>query len=455
MTFASAPWLELSVVIPLAGAPLVALARDPRPAYRACLAFAGAGLACALAAAGVFAADLPAGGALPAWPGGTPLALDALSAPLVPLVALLHFLTALATARTKASRVSFSWLLAGQAVRVGTFACLDPAALAAFLLLGLLPPYLDLRRRGRQTRVYVIFMALFAALLLAGLAASGSVAAVLLMFAVLVRSGTVPAHAWVTDLYENGSFGATLLATTPVVGMYAALRLVLPLAPPDWVLEAVGVASLATAVFAAGLAVVQTDARRFFAYLFLSHASLVLVGLELHTAISLTGALALWGSVAVSVGGFGLTLRALEARFGRLSLAESRGLYAASPALAVCFLLTGLACVGFPGTGGFVAAELLADGAVGASPAVGLCVVAAALLNGVAILRAYFRLFTGAKVAPGVPTGITARERVAVLVLALLILGGGVFPQPYIASRHRAAEEALAARAAAARHADR
>ena len=97
------------------------------------------------------------------------------------------------------------------------------------------------------------------------------------------------------------------------------------------------------------------EARRFFAYLFLSHASLVLVGLELHTSLTLTGSLCLWLSVILSLGGFGLTLRALEARVGRLSLTEFHGLYEHSPALAVCFLLTGLASVGFPGTLGFMA----------------------------------------------------------------------------------------------------
>ena len=49
---------------------------------------------------------------------------------------------------------------------------------------------------------------------------------------------------------------------------------------------------------------------------------------------------------------------------GRLSLADFHGLYDHSPALAVCFLVTGLASVGFPGTLGFVATELLVDGAV-------------------------------------------------------------------------------------------
>lgn len=441
MTVATVPWLELSVAVPLMGALVVALICDPLIAHRLGLGFSGVGLACALAASSAFAAGAPFERA-----ARSPFAIDTLSVMLVPLVALLHFLTLLATARAKMARVPFAWMLAGQAVRVGTFACIAPIGLAAFLILGVVLPYFDLRRRGRPTRIYVLHMGLFVVLLLVGLLASGDLAAVLLMAAVLVRSGTVPVHVWVTDLIENGSFGASLMAITPIVGMYAALRLVLPIGPPDWILEGIGAASLVTAVLAAGLAVVQTDARRFFAYLFLSHASLVLVGLELHTAISLTGALALWGSVAVSIGGFGLTIRALEARFGPLSLAENRGLYSASPALASCFLLTGLASVGFPGTSGFVAAELLADGAVGASPVVGLAVVAAALLNGVAILRAYFRLFAGAKHVSGAPTGITARERVAVLVLAVLILGGGLFPQAYIASRLRAAEDALAAR---------
>lgn len=437
MTFVSVPWLELAVVVPLIGASCVARVRDPQGAARWCLGFAGAALACALAAWGGFVTGLTAdgtgsAGVLPWVLDRRVFTLDALSGPLVPLVALLHFLTALATARTKMPRHSFSWLLVGQSVQVATFASAG-WNLGALLLLGVLPPYFELRRRSRPTRVYVAHMSLFAALLVAGLAASGTAAAALLMAALLVRNGTVPMHVWVTDLFENASFGSALLFVMPIAVMYAALRLVVPLHPPEWVFGGIG-AALVTAMYAACMAVVQTDVRRFFAFLFLSHASLVLVGLELHTTIGLTGALALWGSVLVSLGGFGLTLRALEARFGRLSLTEFRGLYATSPALAVCFLLTGLASVGFPGTSGFVAAELLIDGAVGVNPFMGLAVVATAALNGIAVLRAYFALFTGARCAPNVLLGITTRERVAVLALTALILTGGFFPQPYIAS---------------------
>jgi NADH-quinone oxidoreductase subunit M len=180
----------------------------------------------------------------------------------------------------------------------------------------------------------------------------------------------------------------------------------------------------------------------------LSFSSLVLVGMELVTSISLAGALSLWFSVALSLGGFGLTLRALEARFGRLSLKDFHGLYENSPALAVCFLVTGLASVGFPGTLGFVATELLVDGAVEANIAVGIAVAAAAALNGIAVLRAYFMIFTGARHASTVSLVIGRRERFAVLTLSALLLGGGLFPQLGIVSRHNAAEQLLKERAA-------
>src|SRR5258706_8524059 len=129
-----------------------------------------------------------------------------------------------------------------------------------------------------------------------------------------------------------------MLFIAPITGVYAPVRLVLPVAP-DWALRTLSIVSLATAVYAAGMAVVQRDARRFFAYLFVSHSSLVLVGLELVSPLGLTGALCLWFSAAVSLGGFGLTMRALDARFGRLALTDYRGLYGQSPALAAGSLL--------------------------------------------------------------------------------------------------------------------
>jgi NADH-quinone oxidoreductase subunit M len=268
-----------------------------------------------------------------------------------------------------------------------------------------------------------------------------------LLIAVLVRSGIIPFHCWMTDLFEHATFGTALLYVIPFAGAYAAVRLVLPIAP-EWVLRSMGLVSLATAVYAAGMALIQRDARRLFCYLFLSHSALVLVGLEMLTPIGLTGALCVWLSVGLAMGGFGLTLRALESRVGRLSLVDFQGLYDHTPNLAMCFLLTGLASVGFPGTFGFVGTELLVDGAVEAYLSVGVAVVVAAAINGIAVVKAYFLLFTGTRHISSVSLQIAARERYAVLALAALIFSGGFVPQPGVESRHRAADEILQAHAA-------
>ncbi len=451
------PWNELAIASAAIGSPFVSRLRDPHRAYRWGLAFTGLSLICTIVAWLVFDFSVPSEVTQP-WSlqhrllGRQIFVLDELNAPLVTLVALLHFLTALATARTHMRRFSSTWSLAAESIRLATFYCKDAWILIGLLSLATVPPYIELVNRRRPTRVYVLHMALFVGLLILGwgaVEATGHTstrapwwATMPLLAAILICCGTVPAHCWLTDWFEHASFGIALLYVIPLSGVYAAVRLVLPTAPV-WVLQSIGLLSLVTAVYAAGMATIQRETRRFFAHLFLSHSSLVLVGLELHSEVSLTASLCLWLSVILSLGGFGLTLRALEARFGRIALTDYHGLYEHSPTLAVCFLLTGLASVGFPGTIGFISTELLVDSAVEASPYVGIAVVAAAALNGIAVLRAYFLLFTGARHISTVSLRIGLRERIAVLTLATLILAGGLFPQLGVSTRHRAVGELL------------
>jgi NADH-quinone oxidoreductase subunit M len=460
MNLLALPWLEISLGIALLGTLSVSCLRNPNRASRWGLAFTGSVFVCTFLAwlgfyVGIDSASPLLWSVQPHLFGRRVLGIDELNAPLIPAVALLHFLTAVATARTKMRRFSYSWSLAAETVRLATLGSQEAGTLIVMLSLSTIPPYVELRNRRRRTRIYVLHMVLYVGLLLVGWTSLEMAktrltpttwAAVALMAGILIRCGVVPAHCWMTDWFEHASFGNALLFVAPLPGVYAALRLVLPIAP-DWVLQGVGFISLVTAVYAAAMAIVQRDVRRFYAYLFLSHASLVLVGLELHTSISLTGALCLWFSVLISLGGFGLALRALESRFGRLSLADHHGLYEHAPALAVCFLVTGLASVGFPGTLGFVSTDLLVDGAIVANLPVGIAVIAAAALNGIAVMRAYFLLFTGARHVSTVSLRITPRERLAVLTLCALIFGGGLSPQPGVATRQRAAESILRLRA--------
>ncbi len=443
MTIQDVPWLELSVLAAVlgAGATLVS---------RAAMGWAVA--ACAASFVLACCEWLPLHMGWPAPRRLVPwLAVDGFSAPLLPLVALLHLLTALSAPRAEGGRDYFALLLLSLAVQLLTFGCTAPWLLVAFMGAGAAVPLADLLARGRPVRLFAAHMALFLGLLASGVGCllSGGTAAgqALVLAAALVRCGTVPAHAWVPGLFEHARFGTALVFAAPLVGAYAAVRLVLPQEPPEWVLKGLGFFSLLTALVAAGLAMVQREARRFFAYLFLSHVALVMVGLEIRSAVSLTGAFALWIGLATSLGGLGLVLRAVEARFGTLGLDDYRGLYRHSPTLAGCFLLMGLASVGFPGTLGFIAGEVLVDGAVRHSPVPGFVLIAAGAMNGIAVMRAYFLLFAGPGHASSVPLGITPRERLAVFVLTALVIGGGLFPQPGIASRHRAALAVLNAEA--------
>jgi NADH-quinone oxidoreductase subunit M len=426
MNLLSLPWVELAVLTPLLGAALVRFNHRNSTAYIIALVCTVIALVAAVLAWIGFSTAVP-----PSISLLLRLQVDALSAPLLTLVALLHVLTILTTARVKMNRMSFTGHLTGESIRLATFACLDPWPLILLLALGVVPPLLEMRSRGKSTRIFMIHMTIFVMLLVIGwlvIEQNLAIGSLLLMLAVLVRSGTVPTHLWVADLFENATFGTALLFVTPITGMYIAHRLVLPSAP-EWVLSSIVIVSLITAIFSAGIALIQTEARRFFAYFFLSHASLVLLGVEIHSELSQIGSLAMWYSVALSLGGVGLVLRALEARFGELTFAQHRGLYATSPLLALGFSLFGLGSVGFPGTLSFIASEILLDAAIESNLLVGLAMLLVAALNGIAILRVYLLVFTGKSLAISPSLVTTPRERVAIVFLAGLVMLFGLFPQ--------------------------
>jgi NADH-quinone oxidoreductase subunit M len=451
------PFLETAILVAIFGAVWVGRIRDAERARSWSLVLSTVVLACVGAAWFEFRYTGDGRTLLSKELGRDFLVVEELNAPLLMLAALLYLMTTVATSRIRVRRFSFSWTLASEAILLATLGCKEPWGVVALLAAGTLPPFFELRSRHRPWRLFALHMGLFVVLLVAGWAvveAEGGLGVrhswlglILLLGAILLRCGLFPFHVWVTDLFEHATFGSALLFVSPMVGAYAAVRLVLPIAP-DWALRVIGLVALFTALYCAGMALVQREGRRFFCYVFLSHSALVLVGMdtiahaEKGGVLGLTGGLCVWLSVSLALAGFGLTIRALESRHGRLSLSRYHGLYDYTPMLAVGFLMMGLASLGFPGTFGFLGSELLVDGAVMSYAFnVGLIVVVVAALNGVAIVRAYFLLFTGTKHVSSVPLSIGRRERGTVLALILLILLGGLFPQPAVDSRYKAAVE--------------
>ncbi len=292
------PWLELAIVAPLLGVLVGILVKETQTTQWIAVITAGLTLVFTIAAWAdfsrlkVFEAH-DRGDVLSPWLGTEAIVMDEFNAPLLSLTALMFFLTPLATLKTKLKRFPFKTNLVSESLTLATLCCRNPWSIIALMVLQTIPILWELHSRGKSTRVFAIHMLLFVVLLVSGWAmidAEGShnshsmLAIGLLTAAILVRSGCVPVHCWMTDLFEKASLGSALLFVSPMIGAYAAVRLLLPVAP-DWSLRVVGLVSLFTAVYAAGMALVQTEARRFFCYLLLSNASLVLIGLEIVTPI--------------------------------------------------------------------------------------------------------------------------------------------------------------------------
>jgi NADH-quinone oxidoreductase subunit M len=451
--------LALSVVLPAAGALTLrrgyASPPDSKDLRRRVVAISAATLLVTCAIALSFLASTGGDSSLASLLG---FRVDTMSAALLPYAALLVLVIALGAPRQDLDERTARQLLVTESVVLATFAAHDALVIVVLVLAGL---FLGRRQLARSTtpralRVFDVYMVSAAVLFAAGALAVrftdrqvqglADWPGLLLVIALMIRKGIVPFHGWMAERFEQGSLGGVLVLSMPQVALYVAVRLVAQVGSHE-LLDAIGVLGLVTAVYGAGLALVQNSARRMFAYLFMSESALALVGLDSDDALGVTGGLSMWLSSGLALTGFGLTIWALEARRGPLSLARLSGGYEQTPTIANCFLVMGLASVGFPGMLGFVGQELLTGSAVNAYPHVGMLVAVASAFNGITVLRAYFALFGGRAPRSDLDQRMRPRERVAVLILVVLLLVGGLFPGPLVAWRWRAAQELLEHRA--------
>jgi len=201
---------------------------------------------------------------------------------------------------------------------------------------------------------------------------------------------------------------------------------------PSELVGIVATMGVITAIGSAFLGVAQQNGRRAAAYLIMSQTGLVAFGLENHSSVGLTGALLTWQVLSLATAGFTMTLAALEARHGNLDLRTPHGNFERTPRLAIAFLLIGFSMIGFPTTLGFVAEDLLVQGSVNEFPALGLCLIVATGFNGLTVMRSFFSLFCGERQHGG-EADLTLRESLALSLVILTLLIGGLVPGPVVA----------------------
>jgi NADH-quinone oxidoreductase subunit M len=380
--------------------------------------------------------------------------VDALSATLLPYGALLSLGVLLVAPRQVGRPQLYGRVLLAEALTLGIFSTPHPLLFGLLWVLSVLLPLIDLRGRpaGRQTvRVVGLYMALSALSLVGGLvllrlnlsARMTNVATLLLLVAVMSRKGIMPLHSWFPEIYRRGSLGGVLMLTMPQVGAYVVVRFLVPLMrggdPRE--LQILSVLSLVTAAYGAAVGLVQKEVRPMLGYLAMSHSALTLAGLTGTTPLHLVGGLTVWISSGLALTGMGLTVWALEARAGTLSLTTASGRYREAPLLAGSFLFFGLASIGFPGTLGFVAEDLVASAALGSRLGTNLLIILSSAFNGIVVLRAWFMIFGGPPPQDAEPHDLLLREKVALYALAGSLLFLGIYPDILVGMWEQAAAE--------------
>jgi NADH-quinone oxidoreductase subunit M len=394
-------------------------------------------------------------------PGGEDLIrIDTLSSVLLPFAAGLWLLTVAVTPRAALDRSGLRRTALATLLTLTSFLTesgvvlllLSVASVWTFLS-ALADPAHRYQRRvvavylGASTLLFAVGVAL---LVSPGVQNTGieTVAMWLIVVAALVRKGIVPFHAWVPEVFDHGRLGPAILFNAPQVGAYMTVVLIVPRASPE-MLRTIALLALGTAVYGAGLALVQRSARRACGYLFMSQSALVMAGLDCTSVTALAGGLLVWLSAGLGFAGLARCVLVLEARRGRLDLTSYHGGYDRMPLLAISFLAMGLACTGFPGTLGFIGQELLVDGAVDVFPVMGFAVVIASALTGLAVLRMYFSLFCGRSdllAHPSLRLGLRPREAWTFVALVIALIGLGLAPRPLVDSRFDASDEILGVR---------
>ncbi len=262
---------------------------------------------------------------------------------------------------------------------------------------------------------------------------------VLLLVGIGLREAVIPFHSWFPPFVQYAPMGLVVAFFAPQLGVYAHLELLRGELPHE-LAHVVAAIGAVTAVVAAALGLAQNDAKRALAFLVMSQTGLVAFGLDASSQVAQIGALLTWQVIGVATTGFAMTLASLEARRGNVSLRTPAGSFTRTPRMAVAFLFMGFASVGLPLTLGFVAEDLLVQGAVQEFPVLAFALILATALNGVSVMRAFFMLFSGSAEHIG-EHDLTRREAGALTAIMAALLLGGLLPAGAVRGLERITKE--------------
>ncbi len=263
----------------------------------------------------------------------------------------------------------------------------------------------------------------------------------LLVLALLLKAGAFPLFAWLPASYHT--LPAPVLALVggllTKLAVYVVLRLLgdVFVATPGVLLEALGWLALLTMVSGVLGAAYHWDVRRILAFHIVSQIGYLLLGIALATPAGAAATVFfLFHNILVKANLF-LIAGLMWAAAGHYDLRRIGGLYPARPLLALLFLLSAFSLVGVPPTSGFWGKFMLLREAFEQGRYVwGGTALAVGLLTLYSMSKIWLQGFWKAqphdRLAGSTYAARPSAAYAAVVLLSLVILAMGVFPEPVI-----------------------
>ena len=268
-------------------------------------------------------------------------------------------------------------------------------------------------------------------------------------FAFAVKVPMFPVHTWLPDAHvEAPTGGSVVLAAIMLkVGAYGFLRFSIPIVPDasHRLAGAMIALSLIAVVYIGLVALTQTDMKKLVAYSSISHMGFVTLGIFIFNDFGMEGALLQMISHGFVSGALFLCIGVLYDRMHSRNIADYGGVANTMPVFAAFFMLFAMANVGLPGTSGFVGEFMVILGAMKANFWYAFAAASTLIFGAAYTLWMYKRVIFGAVANAHVAelTDITLREKIIFAILALTVLGMGLYPLPFSEIMHVSVNDLL------------
>ena len=256
-----------------------------------------------------------------------------------------------------------------------------------------------------------------------------------------------PFHTWLPDAHvEAPTAGSVMLAGVLLkIGAYGFLRFSIPLFPSATVAFTPFIMTLSciAIIYAALVALVQTDMKKLVAYSSIAHMGFVTLGIFTLNLEGLTGAMIQIVSHGIVSAALFLCVGVLYDRLHTRDIDRYGGLSIYMPVYAALFMVFTLASAGLPGTSGFVGEFLVLVGAFPRHTLFGTVAASGMVLSAAYALWLYRRLIFGKPVHADLKGifDVNIREITILASLMGLILWIGFYPRPFLAIINPAVQE--------------